>query len=189
MVLALGAFGGAGTLVTALALTVTTPATEGCQTHQCDPSTLTIGVANDGGIVGTGEVIQRDDQTITWESVPMVPTPDGSTWTNYSGNETITFVYGPEAGIPENATVLGAWCWVAAGSDVEANFTNCAGQLGEYSNVSTAAISVLNQTCQGYYLRVVAEFALPDAGAAQSENLSPGVTPTGEVEAAAVAGD
>jgi hypothetical protein len=179
-VLAFGAFGaGSAGVATVLALAVTTPATEGCYTHLCDQSNLTIGVAQDGGVVGTGEVVQRDDQTLTWESVPQVPT-DGTTWTFYSGNETITFVYGPDAGIPENATVLGVWSWVAAQADAQVNFTNTSGQLAEYSNATATSVTVYNDACAQYYLRVVVMFVLPDAGAGQSGSLSPGLVPTGD---------
>jgi hypothetical protein len=161
----LGAIGGAGGLATLVAVSATAPATEGCYTHQCDYSAATIGLAPDGGVVGTGEVAQRSDGTLTWESVALVP-PGGQTWTPFLGNQDITFVYGPDAGIPANAIVVEPKAYLAAQADAEANFIESSGQLAEFSNVDTTSVTVLNATCATYYLRVLVEFTLPDAGPA-----------------------
>jgi hypothetical protein len=192
----LGAIGGAGGLATLVAAGATAPATEGCYTHQCDQSSVTIGLDADGGVVGTGEVF-RNGNELTWESVPLVPAPvetwevlrrDGSSeassesvpqvpdqaWTSYPGNQTITFVYGPDAGIPSNATVEEVFAWVAAGDAAEENFTLAGGQLAEFSNVDTTSVTVLNSTCALYYLRVVVVFALSDAGVADGAGVEVG---------------
>jgi hypothetical protein len=160
------AVGGAGALCTLAALTVATPATEGCQTQQCDQSNLTIGLDADGGVVGTGEVLPPDGDYIYWESAPL--NPSESTWTVFSGQETLTFLIPPDAGIPPNATVVNYDTYVAGGRDAQASNINAAGQLAEYSNIGPTSISVLNDSCQTYYVRVVMQFQLPEAGAPEA---------------------
>jgi hypothetical protein len=157
------AVGSAGALAALVPLAVTAPATEGCQTHACDQSNLTIGVSPDGGVVGTGEIALQDDKSITWESAPLVPA-EGS-WTVFSGNETITFAIPPDVGIPPDATPVLWGGYVAAQLDAQANNVIAAGQLAEFFNIGPTSISVFNDTCATYYVRIWVQFALPDAGA------------------------
>jgi hypothetical protein len=169
----LGAIGGAGGVAALVAVSATAPATEGCYTHQCDQSSVTIGLAPDGGVVGTGEVSWNGNE-VTWESVPQQPAPD-QIWTTYAGNQTITFVYGPDAGIPSNATVETVTAWVAAQGDAtQANFTLAGGGLAEFSNVDTTSVTVFNDTCQTYFVRIVVVFTVPDAGSVEGGNVDGG---------------
>jgi hypothetical protein len=177
-----------GALAALIPLAALTQATEGCQTHQCDQSNLTIGLGPDGGVVGTGEVALRDEVSITWESVPYIPS-DG-TWTVFSGNETITFVIPPDIGIPPNAVVVRYGAYVAAQADAQVNNTNAAGQLAEFSNIGPTSVSVFNDTCATYYIRVWVEFALPVGGDTEGD-ASDDVSPPDANEASAdgTAGD
>jgi len=93
-------------------------------------------------------------------------------------------VYGPDAGIPANATVWWAGSSLAAQADAQANFIDTSGQLTEFSNVDTTSVTVLNATCAAYYLRVVVEFTLPDAGPADGAAAGVGATVDGGENAA-----
>ncbi len=165
------AIGSASVVVTLGALALTTSATEGCYTHACDATSASIGLGPDGGIVGTGEVVARDSNFVWWESVPLVP-PDGGTWTPHFPMESVTF-YFPPASIPPNATVYSYAPYEAAETDAQVNNVNGAGNIDEFSDITTTSITVLNDTCALYYLRVVVTFQLPDAGPAQATDASP----------------
>jgi len=160
------AFGGAGALAALIALAATVPATEGCQTHQCDQSSLTIGLGPDGGVVGTGYVLVNGNEA-TWYSGPFIP-GSGQTWQPYNGNQYVTFMIPPNAGIPPNATVEWAEAEVAAQPDAQANFIPGSGQLDELSNVSPTSVTVYNNACESYFVRVSVLFLLPDGGVAEA---------------------
>jgi hypothetical protein len=114
--------------------------------------------------VGTGEVFATDGTSVFWESNPALP-PPGQTWTPFNGNEYLTFLLPPDAGIPPNAILLNYWSYDSAQAAPQVNNVNNAGQGAEYSDAGAGSITVYNQTCARYFLRVVVQFLVPEVGA------------------------
>jgi hypothetical protein len=161
------ALGGAGALATLLALAASAPATQGCQTHQCDQSNLTIGLGPDGGAVGTGYVlVDPPARTATWYSGPYIPDA-GETWQPYPGNQYLTFLLPQDAGIPPNAVVQNWGAAVAAQDAEQVNNVPGSGQLDEFSNIGPTSVTVFNDTCADYYVRVWVQFSIPEGGPPQ----------------------
>jgi hypothetical protein len=154
---------GAGACATVVVIAWTAAGTGGCYTHQCDQSNVIVGLGPDGGVVGTGELFTTEG-SVFWESNPALPAP-GQTWTPFNGNEHLTFLLPPDAGIPANATLLNYWSYDSAQDAAQVNNINNSGQLAEYSDAGTGSITVYNETCASYFLRVVVQFLVPQADA------------------------
>jgi len=153
---------GTGACATVVVIAWTTAGTGGCYTHQCDQSNVILGLGPDGGVVGTGELFATEGTSVVfWESNPTLPAP-GQTWTPFNGNEHLTFLLPPDAGIPANATILNYWSYDSAQDAAQVNNVNNSGNLAEYSDAGTGSITVYNATCQSYYIRVVVQFFVPE---------------------------
>jgi hypothetical protein len=124
---------------------------------------VNVGLAPDGAVVGTGEVFATDGTSVFWESNPALP-PPGQGWTRFGPNEYLTFLLPLDAGIPANATLLNYWSYDSAQMAPQVNNINNAGQLAEYSDAGTGSITVHNDSCASYFLRVVVQFLVPEAG-------------------------
>jgi hypothetical protein len=175
-----------GACATAVVIASTSAGTVDCTTHQCDVSNVTVGLGPDGGVVGTGEAFETDGTSVFWESNPARP-PPGQTWTLFNGNEYLTFLLPPDAGIPASATLLNYWSYDSAQPDAQVNNVNNSGQLAEYSGASTESITVHNASCQSYYLRVVMQFVVPDARVGEGGAVDP--AEGGAVDPAEIAND
>lgn len=131
-----------------LALAVLIAAVSGCSTHQCDASSSTF----DGGAV------TQVNGGLVFQSVE----PNG-TWTEFRGNETVTFNY------PSNFENPYDWnAFVSTSPTQDAGtFTSCVGQLCELTNMTPTSIQVTNASCADYYLYFIAYAHAPtiDAGA------------------------
>ncbi len=122
----------------------TTIAATGCNTHQCDPSTVVItqDTWDAGGVTALGE-----DGLVQWQSNPI----DGP-WLDFPGQRTYT-VYFPQpfASPPEISIEIAADL-----SDAQSNFVVGPGNLAQLSAPTRQSITILNPSCAEYGLRVVA---------------------------------
>lgn len=106
-------------LAGAASLVFITMSAGGCTTHQCDPSTSTLGLdASPDGSLGVGlwdlecfapnpaatstitNTTFSGDCTLTWRTSPFV-----GTWLPFSGQKTYTFVFPPLPPLPPGATL------------------------------------------------------------------------------------
>jgi hypothetical protein len=122
----------------ALAPVAATPA---CTTHQCDGSSVSI---------TTGRMVDPD----TWES-SAVDEP----WLDYPGERLYFISYPYDVHRPpvssEAYVALGPTSNTTSGE----NWVEAAGNLAEFSYLSSAGFLVKNDTCARYYARFVVHFA------------------------------
>jgi hypothetical protein len=130
----------------------------GCSTHQCDASSAD----------AAGGQVTEIDGTWTWQTSSLQ-----SGWIPFNPNETIRFTL-PSDFPPTSTPGFTLQAYVStidAGQTPEAGgeFVEAAGQLAEFANVTEHSFTVFNDTCAGYYLRVVASVTVAptpvDAGA------------------------
>ncbi len=134
---------GAGAALSAAALAVLVASVgPGCTTHPCDSSSV------DSGAVGTSF---RNGTEMVWESSPA-----SGPWLTFAGNATLNLAFPqPFGGDP---TELLAWVATDPGTPDASpgNSTSASGQLAEFTHFSSTGLTVLNSTCQTYYLRLTA---------------------------------
>ena len=124
----------------------------GCQTHDCDSSSVVVDDSDGGGPEpynpGSG----------TWASAP-----GEGPWLDYPGGRTVTFKF-PQAFRPANYT-LQAWVSTDRSQGPGAGTSTLAsGQLEEVTGVSPEGFSISNQSCAHYFLLVVVT-TYPEGGA------------------------
>jgi len=129
---------GSSLFVAAACATFGAWATPGCTTHQCDTGYIFIGE-------DAGTVYQTSATEIRWESAPFA-----GPWLEYPGNHTVVVKFPPALAAYRLVDVS---AYVSLDPDPR-SFTGAFGQLAEFSDASTTGLSVLNATCQNYFLRL-----------------------------------
>lgn len=138
----------------------------GCTTHQCDPSSTTLGA--DGGF-GSWDLNCSAGCTLVWRSGPIVGSTgagaSATSWVDFPGAKTYTFVFPPLPPLPAGASVdpsdfanlwLPPLAWVAfdppSAFGALANFAQSTGTEVEFTGISPTSLSVYNPSCQDYGL-------------------------------------
>jgi hypothetical protein len=141
--------------IAAACATVGASTTAACTTHQCDTGP-NITVPTDMSS------IHVDGDQVVWESAPLA-----GPWGDFLGQRIYVFPF-PMPFQPTDVVPT-----VSIDRDPAENFTVAAGQLAELSHLTTDGVTVLNATCQEYFLRVVVRGTLlPAHGAAQASDSS-----------------
>jgi hypothetical protein len=184
--------GGACAALGVAMLTVASPATTGCTTHACDPTTADFAPATDASAAPGGFMI--DENTFVTSSLVDVNPYASSTpsWIGIPGNRTLRILFPPEVA---GRTPLTPTCLVANGQNPNdpsagpdgVTFTTASGQLAEFNDLNTrlssfddgAAVETFggsfflkNATCQFEYYRCIVDFVPLDAAPSGMDDAS-----------------
>jgi hypothetical protein len=170
--------GGACAAIGVAMMTAASPATTGCTTHECDPTTYdfphrlpdgTPAPLPDGAAAPRGFMI--DENTFVTSSLADADAP----WIGIPGNRTLTIWLPREVA---RRTPLALNCLVANGQTPNApsaagmgvTFTSVAGQLAEFGDLHTGddgafggSFELKNATCQFEYYWCTVDFVPLDA--------------------------
>jgi hypothetical protein len=173
-------------LASAAAIATGTP---GCQTHKCDPDVIDNGLPGAFGYpveAGVDAVVGDELRSVEWAFVQHGEVVDGKTWEStpvdadwlpfgperfwlfwlpdelygYSPTQIIAYVSEEQHPVPTEIFAI------ASGNGAEMRYSN--------DPLNGHRIDIHNNTCQLYYVRVVATFARdPDAGDDASDAAAP----------------
>jgi hypothetical protein len=101
----------------------------------------------------------------TYETNPIYPTSEFEAgWIPYPSNVTLNVDFSSVVGAPRRVVGVDQSIGISDHPNGE-NFTNIAGALVEYQNVSGTGFQAVNTTCGDYFARFVVHFAPLDEGA------------------------
>jgi hypothetical protein len=133
-------------LLSLISLPVVAESSSGCAGDDCDNDTQTWGSCTQGELAGGDPCV--------WESGPVV----GKPWLNFHGERTWVFDPSPWMGSRQPIDYEAYLSFDPLPNPDGGGFANPAGNLAEYTlfQVGDAwKVSVTNDTCAQYYLRVV----------------------------------
>jgi hypothetical protein len=199
--------GGAFAAASGIAMMVSSPASTGCTTHQCDPSTADFPARTavmDGAPTAGGFMIDQD--TFVTSSL------DG-TWVEYPANGTLRILFPPEVACRMPLGPPSCYVGVApspiscapspnapSAGDGGINYAQASGQLAEFNDLNTVrtdtaagtfggSFVVRNATCQLYCLWCRVDFVPQGAMPSLTDGACAGADAEAEAEAEASSAD